>query len=270
MTPGLGVILRRGGRVRLLVKQAGAHNDARHGSSCLGPRRSVAGAAQGDATPAAAAAVHAALSAPPHRRALLQDARDESPRLPKLLDLVEARDWVGARVIQELLLLGGGQEPAERPGTAEAWLAYCNFHQGDFAAALRGYEALAAAGAKSDPQTALGAAACHCYLGQHRTALEVAERGAASAFRTRLLLHAANALGDEERVLECRKLLSGGVEDQLSLAAIHFRRGHFQEATDIYKRFLLNDKSLVALNIYIALCYSRLDYYDVSQEILKV
>lgn len=43
-----------------------------------------------------------------------------------------------------------------------------------------------------------------------------------------------------------------------------------QEATDIYKRILLEHKDYAALNIFIALCYSRLDYYDISQEILKV
>jgi hypothetical protein len=64
--------------------------------------------------------------------------------------------------------------------------------------------------------------------------------------------------------------LSEATEDQLSLAAIHYLRSHFQEATDIYKRLLLENREFLALNVYVALCYCKLDYYDVSLEILAV
>lgn len=43
-----------------------------------------------------------------------------------------------------------------------------------------------------------------------------------------------------------------------------------QEATDIYKRLLLEKRDYLALNVYVALCYCKLDYYDVSLEILGV
>ena len=42
-----------------------------------------------------------------------------------------------------------------------------------------------------------------------------------------------------------------------------------QEATDVYKRLLLEHRDFVALNVYLALCYSKLDYFDVSSEILE-
>ena len=45
-------------------------------------------------------------------------------------------------------------------------------------------------------------------------------------------------------------------------------RQHFQEAIDVYKRLLLEHRDWLALNVYIALCYYKLDYYDVSQEVL--
>ena len=57
------------------------------------------------------------------------------------------------------------------------------------------------------------------------------------------------------------------VEDQLSLASIHYLRSHYQEAIDIYKRILLDNREYLALNVYVALCYYKLDYYDVSQEV---
>jgi hypothetical protein len=43
-----------------------------------------------------------------------------------------------------------------------------------------------------------------------------------------------------------------------------------QEASDIYKRVLLARKEWAAVNIFVALCYFRLDYYDISADILKV
>ena len=43
-----------------------------------------------------------------------------------------------------------------------------------------------------------------------------------------------------------------------------------QEATDVYKRLLLEHRDFLALNVYVALCYCKLDYYDVSLEILAV
>ncbi|XP_048356869.1 intraflagellar transport protein 56 isoform X4 [Sphaerodactylus townsendi] len=59
-------------------------------------------------------------------------------------------------------------------------------------------------------------------------------------------------------------------EDQLSLASIHYMRSHYQEAIDIYKRILLDNREYLALNVYVALCYYKLDYHDVSQEVLAV
>lgn len=45
---------------------------------------------------------------------------------------------------------------------------------------------------------------------------------------------------------------------------------HTQEATDIYKRLLLDNRDHIAFNVYVAMCYYKLDYYDVSMEILAV
>ena len=39
--------------------------------------------------------------------------------------------------------------------------------------------------------------------------------------------------------------------DQLSLAAVHYLRSHHQEATDIYKRLLLENREDLALNVYV-------------------
>ena len=36
-------------------------------------------------------------------------------------------------------------------------------------------------------------------------------------------------------------------------------------SADIYKRLLLSHADFAAVNDYVALCYARLEYYDVSQ-----
>lgn len=63
--------------------------------------------------------------------------------------------------------------------------------------------------------------------------------------------------------------LTEAVDDQLCLAAIHYLRSHFQNATDVYKRLLIECREHLALNVYVALCYYKLDYYDVSMEVRR-
>ena len=88
--------------------------------------------------------------------------------------------------------------------------------------------------------------------------------------RTRLRFHLAHKFGDEKKLMTYHQELEDIVEDQLSLASIHYLRSHYQEAIDIYKRILLDNREYLALNVYVALCYYKLDYYDVSQEVLAV
>ena len=51
----------------------------------------------------------------------------------------------------------------------------------------------------------------------------------------RLLFHLAHKDSDEDGVMEHHKQLRDLPEDQLSLAAVHYLRAHYQEAIDIYK-----------------------------------
>jgi intraflagellar transport protein 56 len=54
------------------------------------------------------------------------------------------------------------------------------------------------------------------------------------------------------------------------MAALHYLRSHFEEATEIYKKLLTENKDHHAINMYVALCYYKMDYYEVSLEILSV
>lgn len=95
-------------------------------------------------------------------------------------------------------------------------------------------------------------------------------KGEVSPLQVRLLFHLAHKADDENKLMTYHSRLQDTVSDQLCLASIHHLRCHYQEATDIYKKLLLENRKFLALNIYIALCYYKLDFFDVSLEVLNV
>lgn len=62
--------------------------------------------------------------------------------------------------------------------------------------------------------------------------------------------------------------LTNSIEDQLCIAALHYLGSHFEEATEVYKKLIIENKDYHAINIYVALCYYKMDYYEVSMEFL--
>jgi intraflagellar transport protein 56 len=94
--------------------------------------------------------------------------------------------------------------------------------------------------------------------------------GPKCGLQNRVFFHLAHKAHDEKRLMKHHGMLQNVVEDQLCLASIHYLRSHYQEAIDIYKRILMESREYIALQVYIALCYYKLDYYDVSQEALNV
>lgn len=120
-----------------------------------------------------------------------------------------------------------------------------------------------------DPVNNLYAACCAFYMGEYKEAMELAAKGPATSLQNRINFHASHKLGDEVKLMEYHGKITETIADQLSLASIHYLRSHWQEATDIYKRLLMEEREYMALQVYVALCYYKLDYYDVSLEILS-
>eukprot|EP00760_Papus_ankaliazontas_P035420 PhM_4_TR7788/c0_g1_i1/m.50061/K19685/TTC26, IFT56, DYF13; intraflagellar transport protein 56 len=149
------------------------------------------------------------------------------------------------------------------------WLGYAAFHMGDYNRAVEVYKEVLLQ-EDADPVHNVYLACCHFCLGQYKEAEECAKRGPATPLQNRVMFHCAHKFNDEAKLMHHHQKLQESLEDQLSLAAIHYFRNHFQEATDIYKRVLLENREYYALNIYVALCYYKLDYYDVSLEVLNV
>ena len=185
-----------------------------------------------------------------------------------LEDFLQRRDWAGATTLLEHRRLFPGPDGEASAHTTLEWLAYAYFHAGDPGKALELYRALLR-DPDPDPTHHVFAAACLFYLGRYDEAAAEAENGPDMKLRTRVLFNCAHKKGDEATLTRYHSMLSDSVEDQLSLASVHYQRGHHQEAVDIYKRLMLDDRERVALNVYVALCYHKLEYFDESCELLE-
>ena len=152
------------------------------------------------------------------------------------------------------------------------WIGYCAFHLGKYERAQEVYmELMTGDLGKCPKEVPLYLACVYYYMQMYKEAQDSAnDVDKESPLKNRVLFHVCHKLSDEHKLMQHHQKLSDTNEDQLSLAAIHYLRGHFQEATDIYKRLLLENRDDLALNVYVAMCYYKLDYYDVSLEILAV
>jgi hypothetical protein len=83
----------------------------------------------------------------------------------------------------------------------------------------------------------------------------------------------AMKVGEQPRAKDLQQVTAAARCTQHCTASLEPQGGLLhvaQEATDVYKGLLLDHRDLLALNVYVGLCYAKLDYYDVSTEILQV
>ncbi|XP_053112151.1 intraflagellar transport protein 56 isoform X2 [Hemicordylus capensis] len=190
--------------------------------------------------------------------------KKKGKRIPQLEELLTQRDFTGA-----IALLEFKRHIGEQDEDMDLWIGYCAFHLGDYKRALEEYEALTTQSG-CNPDVWVNLACAYFFLGVYAQAEQAALKAPKSRLQNRLLFHLAHKFGDEKKLMSFHQNLQDITEDQLSLASIHYMRSHYQEAIDIYKRILLDNREYLALNVYVALCYYKLDYYDVSQEVLAV
>lgn len=205
-----------------------------------------------------------------------KDVGSSKTEIPTVLEFLGKRDYVGACTLLEhkrsFPQADFNNGASDTPGsTTNEWLAYAYFHSGDPQKALEVYRTLL----NEDPENAdilqVFASACLYYLGRFDEATEEAEKCSKdSNLKTRVLFHCAHKKGDEQLLMRYHQQLSDSLDDQLTLASVHYHRGHYQEAVDIYKRLLLEDGNRNALNVYVSLCYFKLEYYAESLELLEV
>ncbi|XP_073975362.1 tetratricopeptide repeat domain 26 isoform X2 [Rhodnius prolixus] len=190
------------------------------------------------------------------------DAQSSNKSVPSLEQFLANRDYTGA-----LTLLEFDQSSGKGTELTDRWMGYCAFHLGDYKRAMKIYENLVNA-TSPPPDVFVNLACCYFFLGLYQEAEKVLEKADECPLKVRLLFHLCHKQDDESRLIEYHHKLQNVTEDMLSLAAVHYLRSHYKEAIDIYKRILLDNRSFLALNVYVALCYYKLDYYDVSQEVL--
>jgi intraflagellar transport protein 56 len=194
---------------------------------------------------------------------------------PTLDEFVDKMDWSGGLGLLQFERNTQESIGAEDTDMTIMWMAYCAFHLGDYKKAIGFLDELINQ-PQAEPVWNLYKACCLFYLGQYKEAYDTTLKtgsglsGHPGRLQNRLLFHLAHKLNDENKLMIYHQKLTDDTEDQLSLASIHYLRNHYQEATDIYKRLLLENRESIALNVYVALCYYKLDYYDVSVDILQV
>lgn len=184
--------------------------------------------------------------------------------VPKVETFIAERDYTGA-----LTLLEFKRATESVDNNTLLLIGYSAFHNGDYKRAMEIYYSMVK-DPNCEPMVHLCLGICYFFLGMYREADEEAKKGPTNKLQNRLLFHLSHKFSDEKRLMGYHQNLQDVIEDQLTLASIHYLRSHYQEAIDIYKRILLENREYLAINVYVALCYYKLDYYDVSQEVLSV
>jgi len=192
------------------------------------------------------------------------DEKKQRQRIPSLQEFIQDRDYTGAVTLLNFNLQSGQSDESTLP-----WLGFSYFHKGDYALAESVYAKLLSQ-KNADTVNYLYSACCHFYMGDFEKAEELALMGPDCPLQLRIRFHCAQRLQKSDKLVNLHQamLKREDTEDQLSLASMHYTKVVFQEATDIYKRLLIEFREYLALQVYVALCYYKLDYYEVSNEIL--
>jgi intraflagellar transport protein 56 len=198
--------------------------------------------------------------------AAIQQKQQESAKLPDATHFLKKRDFIAAQALFEC----DRKYSARSDAKTYLGIAYSAFHNGDYKRAMDCYDDLMKRQGY-DQNLHVYKGCCLYALCQFKEAKEESKKcGEDSALKMRLLFQLAQKLGEESEIMTLHGKLTSSIEDQLCMAALHYLRSHFEEATEIYKKLLMENRDLHAVNIYVALCYYKMDYYDVSLEILAV
>ncbi|CAG9322586.1 unnamed protein product [Blepharisma stoltei] len=198
-----------------------------------------------------------------NQQATVPNVQRKEQQMPKLQSFIDDRDFLGALTFLEI------QKSAARDEKLLLWLAYSAFHAGEYKKAIEAYDELMKNPGYS-PELHTYKACCYYALCQYDEAYDECTKAPETPLLVRLMFHIAHKRGDENAVLVYHQKIGQSTPDQLCMAAIHYLRSHFDEANDIYKKLLLDNRDFNALNVYVALCYYKLDYFEVSNEILQV
>lgn len=195
----------------------------------------------------------------------MQQQQRQTPQ-EQVEEALQARDFSKAKTILEFYK-SSDQSLGDFP--INLWLAYSAFHANDIDKAIEVYKDMLAL-ENSDPINYIYLGCCYYMNGAFKEAEECALRGPECPLQVRLMLHITQKTHDEKKLMVYHSKLQDTVEDQLSLAAVQYIRNHFTEAIEAYKPILAQAAEYRALNVYLAMCYFKLDFYEVSVNVLNV
>lgn len=164
-------------------------------------------------------------AAPSKTKKSINNAKKNVKGQPTIDEFLVKRDYTGALTLLEFKLKCQDGEIKD----LLMWIGYCAFHLGNFRRAENAYrELLDVHNASNEFQLYLSC--CYFYQQMYDEALKAAEMGPSSnPLQNRLLFNIYHRIGDEKKLLQQHQNLKDNKDDQLSLAAVHFLRSHFQE-----------------------------------------
>ena len=191
-------------------------------------------------------------------QALGEHMKKPQVTLPTLEEFLIKNDWEGAIAILNL------EKSSGRTDTL-MWIAYCYFHLGEYKKAVGFYDDLISK-IKTDKQLHLYKAICLFGLCSFEEAKTEATKAPECPLKIRLLYQISQKLKDDSTIMTLHHRLDNNIPGQMCVAAVHYLRGHYDDCIDIYKKLLLENKKLNAVNIYLSLCYYKQEYFEIALE----
>lgn len=165
-------------------------------------------------------------------------------KIPSLKDFLKDRDYTGAMSLLDFERNSGtgtttlglkGQGDKASKDELTLWLAYCAFHAGDYKRALLEYDSIRNL---NRDDVKLNLACTYFYLGMYaeseKNIKDIKATKDKNQLKTRMQFHLSHKFADEKKLMSYHQELEDIVEDQLSLASIHYLRSHYQEAIGKY------------------------------------
>lgn len=184
-----------------------------------------------------------------------------------LEDFISGRDYVGALTFLEF-------QPQDRSTVDNyLWRGYCAFHNQEYSKAQDIYIELLSGNYDNTPdEVPLFLACVYSRSHMYKEAWEATQEGPDCDLKDRLiffLMHyksdegwvGKNDIGDKDSSIESyRQMLGKGPpENLLCLAAMKYTYDQqYQNAIDIYKKVVSENREYITLNFYIAMCYFKM------------
>ena len=158
-------------------------------------------------------------------------------------DFVDSNDYKGGLAYMQHNIKIAETKEEQDASLLLLWAGYFAFYLGKYKQALEYYDRAVAVDESVKETIHLYQACCQYKLKEYRNAKELCEDkdiSAGEGLRNRLLCWVSHRLNDETSLLTYHRKLTDSKVDQLSLAALHFSRTHYQEVQYLREKKILS------------------------------